>query len=60
MSPSILEQIKQYKLGEIDALKKNNGLELLEKNALAAMPPRDFYHKLAKIKLPKVAEYTCF
>ena len=54
MSSSILEQIKQYKLEEIDALKKNNGLELLEKNALAAMPPRDFYHKLAKIKIPKV------
>ncbi|MDG2355138.1 MAG: indole-3-glycerol phosphate synthase TrpC [Paracoccaceae bacterium] len=54
MSPSILEQIKQYKLKEIDTLKKNNGLELLEKKALTAMPPRDFFNKLTKMKIPKV------
>ncbi len=54
MSPSILEQIKHYKLEEIDTLKKNIGLGLLEKNALTAIPPRGFLDKLTKVTIPKV------
>ena len=54
MPPSILQKIKNYKLKEINTLRKVESLENLTKQALATSPTRGFFEKLTSTKLPNI------